>query len=48
MVYFGKKMTAEILLGVAEVYIDSCIDEYHKDTHTTAIMLVRLAKEHLQ
>lgn len=47
-VILGKKLTAKILLDVAEVYLDSALDEYHKDTHYTGLVLVELAKRYLK
>jgi len=31
-VYLGKKAIAKELLEIADMYVDSCKDEYHKST----------------
>ena len=46
--YFGKKAIVSQLLKIADLYIDSCEDEYHKDTHYMGIFLVTLAKRYLK
>jgi len=43
----GKKAVANELLNVADVYIDSCEDEFHLDTYNTSVVLVELAKQQL-
>jgi len=43
----GKKTVATELLNVADVYIDSCEDEFHLDTYNTSVVLVELAKQQL-
>jgi len=45
--HIGKKIMAHELLEVAEVYIDSCEDEFHQSTYNTSVILVELAKQQL-
>jgi len=47
-VYLGKKAIAKELLEIADMYVDSCKDEYHKSTFYTAVFLVILARSYLK
>lgn len=45
--YFGRKDICNQLLEIADVYIDSCADEYHGETYAKGVFLVTLAKSYL-
>lgn len=44
----GKKLVVERLLKIADVYIDSCEDEFHMETYSTGVFLTTLAKGYLK
>ena len=48
LVPVGKKFLAEQLIDVAELYIDSCEDEFHMETYSKGYIMLQLAKRELK
>ncbi len=45
--YFGRKDICNQLLEIADVYIDSAMDEFNMETYSKGYFLVTLAKSYL-